>query len=245
MPLKKRKTDKKDKGIKPRRLPKLKKRILGNPNKTGNDHLTSGRTVDDPDRPLTDQNWVMLRAYMGMENPDVYQAYKMAGYAGVDQSGITSAWEIFNSPNFQKALESEVEARKQFLKVDMYSVIRNLTIMANANMDDFAEWSESGVTLKDSANLTRDQKYAIVEVKQTAQGVQIKLDSRQRATEMLATHLGFLIPDPSKGKDTRESAQKIKEAADELFNSVPTEPPKPEEPPTATPSQPNQEESDE
>lgn len=236
MPLKKRSTDKKDKGIRPRKLPKLKKRILGNPDKIGNAHTTSTRIVDDPDHPLTDQNWVMLRAYMAMENPDVYQAYKMAGYAGVNQSGITSAWEIFNSPNFQKALESEVEARKQFLKVDMYSVIRNLTIMANANMDDFAEWSKTGVTLKDSANLTRDQKYAIVEVKQTKQGVQIKLDSRQRATEMLATHLGFLIPDPSKGKDVQESAQKIKEAADELFNSVPTEPPKPEEP---TPSSSN------
>ncbi len=242
MPLKKRSTDKKDKGIKPRKLPKLKKRILGNPDKIGNAHTTSTRIVDDPDHPLTDQNWVMLRAYMAMENPDVYQAYKMAGYAGVNQSGITSAWEIFNSPNFQKALESEVEARKQFLKVDMYSVIRNLTTMANTNMDDFAEWNEYGVTLKDSANLTRDQKYGIVEVTQTSQGVKIKLDSRQRALEMLATHLGFLIPDPSKGKDVQESAQKIKEAADALFNSVPTEPPKPEEP---TPSNSNPGDEDE
>lgn len=224
-----------DAGLKKKKRPKLKKRLLANPDSIGDGHLKSGRSLD-PDRPLTDQAWVMLRHYLSMENPDIYQAYRMAGYAGIGNSGLVSSFEIFNAPNFQKQLAFEIEARKQAMKVDMYSVIRNLTIMSNANMDDFAEWSELGVTLKDSASLTREQKYAIVEVKQTSQGVQIKLDSRQRATEMLATHLGFLIPDPSKGKDVQESAQKIKEAADALFNSVPIEPPKSEEP---TPSNSN------
>lgn len=218
MPLKKRASI-------PKKIPKPTRRtgtILANPDRkiTG-----TSQSNQDPDRPLSDQEWTMLKHYASMESPSLYQAYKLAGYTGIGQSGMVAASIIFSTPAFQKQLELEVNARKQLMRVEINSVIRNLILLANANMDDYATWKGGRVILKDSTALTRDQKYAIVEVKDTAQGVQIKLDSRQNALTMLATHLGFLVPDPSKTKDVRETAQQIKEEADKLFNSVPTEPP--------------------
>lgn len=183
------------------------------------------------ERDLTDQEWTMLKHYASMEVPNLYQSYKLAGFSGVGTNGMQEAIEVFAMPAFQAGLEVELNERRQLMRVEINSVIRNLLNMANANMDDYAEWRGGAVVLKDSSELTRDQKYAIVEVKDTAQGVQIKLDSRQRALEMLATHLGFLVPDPSKAKDASETAKLIKEEADKLFCSVPTEPP-----PTPTPS---------
>lgn len=185
------------------------------------------------DRELTDQEWTMLKHYASMEVPNLYRAYKLAGFSGVGTGGMQHAIEIFAMPAFQAGLEVELNERRQLMRVEINSVIRNLLNMANANMDDYAEWRGGAVVLKDSSQLTRDQKYAIVEVKDTAQGVQIKLDSRQRALEMLATHLGFLVPDASKTKDVHETAKLIKEEADKLFGSVPTEPP-------PTPTQSNQ-----
>ena len=173
----------------------------------------------------------MLKHYASMEVPNLYQSYKLAGFSGVGTNGMQEAIEVFAMPAFQAGLEVELNERRQLMRVEINSVIRNLVNMANANMDDYAEWRNGTVVLKDSSELTRDQKYAIVEVKDTAQGVQIKLDSRQRALEMLATHLGFLVPDASKTKDVHETAKLIKEEADKLFGSVPTEPP-----PTPTPS---------
>ena len=207
----------------------LKKRFTGkvNPTKKPNPGRDRSR---DPDRPLTDRAWLMVKAYATMEQPNIYQAYLQAGYEGRGNAGGVSANEIFYTPNFQKALRNEMELRDKLFRVDAAMVIRNLSLMANANLLDYGSWDEEEFILKPSTELTRDQGYAITEIKRKANGeMTIKLESKMRANELLATHLGILVPDPAGKKDVHEAAMQIKEAVDALNGSVPTEPPPEEE----------------
>ena len=205
----------------PQYQPKLKRRFIG----SGISNTDPTRS-NDPDAPLNDQAWLMVKIYSGMENPCIFTAYKQAGYEGRGVSGAGNAQTIFYSPNFQKALKEELELRDKFFRVDAAIVIRNLERMANASLKDYGDWTSEGFILKSSDELTRDQAYAIAEIKQKANGeMSIKLESRMRANELLATHFGLLIPDQGKTKDVQEAAQQIKEAYDALSGSVPTEPP--------------------
>jgi phage terminase small subunit len=168
----------------------------------------------------------MLKYYAAAEEPSIFEAYKKAGYQGRGTSGGVSAQQIFYSPNFQKALQEELDLRDKLFRVDAGMVLRNLERMANANLKDYGSWSSEGFVLKSSEELTRDRSYAIAEIKQNIKGeVSIKLESRIRANELLATHFGMLIPDQSRLKSTEEAAQSIKTAYDALNGSVPTEPP--------------------
>ncbi len=201
--------------------PKLKRRFIG----SGVSNTPSSRS-NDPDAPLNDQAWLMVKIYTGMESPCIFTAYKQAGYEGRGLSGASAAQEIFYAPNFQKALKEELELRDKFFRVDAAIVIRNLERMANASLKDYGDWTSEGFVLKSSDELTRDQAYAIAEIKQKANGeMSIKLESRMRANELLATHFGLLIPDAGKIKDAKEHAEQIKEAFDELNGSVPIAPP--------------------
>jgi hypothetical protein len=202
---------------------KLKRRFLGDPDASS---ANDTNRCCDPDAPLTDRAWLMVKHYASMEEPCIVSAYKLAGFEGRGDSARTSANSLFHSPNFQKALREELELRDKLFRVDAAAVLRNLQLMANANMKDFGTWDNESFVLKSSAELTRDKAYAIEEIRQQSNGtVTIKLASRMRANELLATHLGLMVPDPSKTKDVRQVAKEIKDAVDSLMGSVPTEPP--------------------
>ena len=206
----------------------LKKRFTGKVNPTKKPNPGRNRS-SNPDKPLTDRAWLMVKHYASMEKPSIFQAYLQAGYEGRGNSAGVSANEIFYSANFQKALQVEMELRDKLFRVDAAMVIRNLSLMANANMKDFGSWEHDSFVLKSSEELTRDVAYAISEIKRNTRGeVTIKLESRMRANELLATHLGILVPDPAGRKDISETAAQIREAVEALNGSVPTKPPEEE-----------------
>ena len=227
----------------PQRKPYLKKRIVAKPSTiekriARNENRAACR---DEDTPLTPRAAMMLTHYLAMEIPSQLKAYKMAGYDASGQSAASSANQIFNSPNFQKALREQLAHRQKRFVVEGDRMLENLTNIANANMDDFCSWDSGSVTLKASDTLTRAQKYAVVEVKESihARGektVSIKLFDKLRAIEMLCTHLGLLVPSLERGGTAQELARKAWEAIHALGASVPAAPPAPTATETESPS---------
>ena len=72
-------------------------------------------------------------------------------------------------------------------------IIDEYARIAFADMSDYGEWDRDFVTLFPSRQLTPEQSAAVSEVKQTRQGVQIKLHDKQKALDALARIHGMFI----------------------------------------------------
>lgn len=74
------------------------------------------------------------------------------------------------------------------------AVVRELAAIGFASVEDICQWSEEGVSLRDSSSISRAHTSAIAEVRESGTargGVQIKMHSKLRALEMLGRHLGM------------------------------------------------------
>ena len=128
----------------------------------------------------------------------------------------------------------QLEDRKRLLQVEANLVLKNILTLSNANLLDYAEWTQRELKLKPSADLTRDQGYAVVMVEENkhrdgTSTVKIKLADKTPHLNMLATHLGLLDPSSGKGDTPKSLALQVKEEIDALANSVPITPSEAEE----------------
>lgn len=72
-------------------------------------------------------------------------------------------------------------------------VMRELGVIGFADMAEFAEWDGEGVRLIPSVELDDLRRRAIVEVKQTRNGVSIKLADKVSALDRLGKALGMFV----------------------------------------------------
>ena len=71
-------------------------------------------------------------------------------------------------------------------------VLRELALLARANMDDYTNVNEDGGTSVDLASLTRDQMAAVNEISYDAAGrLKFKLADKRAALVDLGKHLGL------------------------------------------------------
>jgi hypothetical protein len=145
------------------------------------------------------------------------RAAERAGYAPVRAARTAS--RLLDSPAVRQAVERAMARRATRTGVTQDRVVRELAAVGFAVMTDLCHWSDEGVRLRDSTELTRAQAAAVAEVREastargtratrparglahgTAEeqpeapgrgGVQVKLHSKLKALEMLARHLGM------------------------------------------------------
>jgi phage terminase small subunit len=83
-------------------------------------------------------------------------------------------------------------------------VLREISLVAFANMKTFTKWGPSGVEIMDSGGLTKDQSAAIAEVSETVTkeggSKRVKLHDKLKALELLGKHL-ILFTDKLEVKD--------------------------------------------
>jgi phage terminase small subunit len=96
----------------------------------------------------------------------------------------------------------ELRAKARFIAEDRYLVtqdriVAELARIAFARADDYFSWGPTGVDVKDSSALSRDQISAVAEVSQTisASGgsIKVKLSDKQAALEKLGRVLGIFV----------------------------------------------------
>lgn len=116
------------------------------------------------------------------------QAAIRAGYS-VNTAREQGAQNLSKLNIQEKIAELKAERSKR-TEITQDRVVKELAAMAFAKATDYASVANNTVFIKSTAELTLEQQAAIVGIKQTQAGIEIKLD-KSKALEMLGRHLGM------------------------------------------------------
>ena len=122
---------------------------------------------------------------------NITQAGIRAGYS--KRAARNSAWDALHKPHVAEYLKAEQAKLAAKFNVTTERLIEEYARIAFAEMGDFATWGPNGVKLKDSAELTEDQRRAVAEVWQTETGVRLKHHDKKGALDSLGKHLQMFV----------------------------------------------------
>lgn len=98
---------------------------------------------------------------------------------------------LVTKSNVSEAIQKAIEKRQARTEITQDRVLEELAAIAFAKGTDYAKIKDGFVVVSDTEQLTEQQKAAIVGIKQTRDGVEIKLADKSKSLELLARHLGL------------------------------------------------------
>ena len=122
------------------------------------------------------------------------QAAIRAGYSPrtAEQQGM----RLLRDARVKEAVQKAMQERNQRVEISQDRILEELARIAFGDLRDAVTWGPSGVSLKDSAELTEDQAAAISEVGETVTkeggSTRIKRHDKVKAIELLMRHKGML-----------------------------------------------------
>jgi phage terminase small subunit len=120
------------------------------------------------------------------------QASIRAGYNKKTARSIGA--ENLTKPDIQEYLQKCQSAREQRTEITQDRVIKELAAIGFANITNYAQVIRQDdstlVEIVPTDELTEDQKSAVSSIKGTQFGIEIKLNDKIRALELLGKHLG-------------------------------------------------------
>ncbi|WP_300685447.1 terminase small subunit [Acutalibacter sp. 1XD8-36] len=144
-------------------------------------------------------------------------AAKRAGYSA--KTACEQGARLLANVKVQAEIQKAMEKRQTRTEITQDRVLQELASIAFSKGTDYASVIAGCVVVNDTDELTEQQKAAIVSIKQTKEGVEIKLADKYKALELLAKHLGLLTERPE-AEDRLEDdplTKSIKEAAADGF----------------------------
>ncbi len=123
--------------------------------------------------------------------------------------------QLITKNNVSAEIQKAMEKRSTRTEITQDRVLQELAAIGFAKGTDYAQVVSGLVLVNDTDQLTEQQKAAIVSIKQTKEGVEVKLASKERALELLAKHLGLLAERPGYEGEVEDDplTKSIKEAA--------------------------------
>jgi phage terminase small subunit len=140
----------------------------------------------------------------------------------------TYASSLYKNPKIKQRIAELQEERKKRLKVSADDVLMKLVNLTNVNIVDLVkEFDGKKVVFHKSEDLTRDELYGVREIKHRIRGVgknsvesmEMKLESKQQALNLLAKHLGLV--DQITSFDPTEFAAEVRRIAEAAKKAVP------------------------
>ncbi len=142
-------------------------------------------------RKLTDKQAVFVAEYLVDLNAT--QAAIRAGYSV--KSAARIGVELLNKTQVREAIAANQAKRAQRVEITADRVVSELARIAFADPRDLMEWGPSGVKLKDSADLTKEQAASVAEVSETTTkdggSLKLKKHDKVKALELLGRHMGM------------------------------------------------------
>lgn len=118
------------------------------------------------------------------------QAAIRAGYS--EKTAFSIGTENLRKPLIQKAIQQRKQAREQRTEITQDRVIQELAAIGFARATDYAKIVPSGgVDFVSTDELTESQKAAVVSIKETQNGTEIRLADKLKALELIGKHLGM------------------------------------------------------
>lgn len=120
------------------------------------------------------------------------RAYR-AVYSSVkkDETAKSAGSRMLTNVNVAKYIAERMQERQQRTEVTQDMVVRELAAIAFARATDYASVRGGAVCIKDTDNLSDEQIRAIAGIKEGANGIEIKLNDKEKALELLGRHLGM------------------------------------------------------
>ena len=139
---------------------------------------------------LTDKQKIFADEYLVDLNAT--RAYK-AAFPRVrkDETARVNGSRMLTNANVAAYVEERMRERQKRTEITQDRVLEELAAIAFARATDYAEVKQERVIIKDTAELTEDQIKAIAGIKEGKFGIEVKLNDKEKALELLGRHLGM------------------------------------------------------
>lgn len=120
------------------------------------------------------------------------RAYRIA-YPAVkkDETAAQAGSRLLRNVKVAKYISERIQDRQQRTEITQDMVIKELAAIAFSRATDYAAVKGGTVCIKDTDTLTEDQIRAIAGIKEGANGIEVKLNDKEKALELLGRHLGM------------------------------------------------------
>ena len=120
------------------------------------------------------------------------RAYKVA-YQNVksDEVARKAGSRLLTNVDVTNYISERMEERQKRTEVTQDRVIQELAAIAFSKVTDYAAVKDDMVKIKDTDELTENQIRAISGIKEGKFGIELKLNDKEKALELLGRHLGM------------------------------------------------------
>ena len=139
---------------------------------------------------MTDKQKIFADEYLSDLNAT--RAYRVA-YPNVkkDETAAVNGSKMLRNTKVAKYIQDRMEERQERTEVTQDRVVQELAASAFAKATDYVEIRGGRVVIKDTSQLEDNQIRAIAGIKEGANGIEIKLNDKEKALELLGRHLGM------------------------------------------------------
>lgn len=139
---------------------------------------------------MTDKQKIFADEYLIDLNAT--RAYRVA-YPSVkkDETAAAAAARMLRNVKVASYIQDRMEERQKRTEVTQDRVVQELAASAFAKATDYVEIRGGRVVIKDTSQLEDNQIRAIAGIKEGANGIEIKLNDKEKALELLGRHLGM------------------------------------------------------
>lgn len=140
---------------------------------------------DDPDKPLTHQQWLFVTEYTLDFN--IRMAMSRAGYPN-----NTHGTRLMKAPNIRKHISRVLAERYRANILTANKLLSNIVLIVDASLADFLDWKGTRIKLKPVEDIPPEKLALLSELKQGEMGGwSIKLHDKLAAIEKGMKHLGM------------------------------------------------------
>ena len=120
------------------------------------------------------------------------RAYRVA-YPSVKKNEVAAVngSKLLRNTKIQEYISERMQERQLRTEVTQDMVVKELAAIAFSRATDYAAVKGGAVCIKDTDSLTDDQIRAIAGIKEGANGIEVKLNDKEKALELLGRHLGM------------------------------------------------------
>ncbi|NMM62068.1 terminase small subunit [Clostridium sp. P21] len=138
---------------------------------------------------LTDKQKKFIDEYLIDLNAT--QAAIRAGYSQKNAFKIGS--ELLQKTTVQKHMHKCMKDREKRTEITQDKVLNELAAIGFANIADYLEVKDDAVKVFNTTDIPKEKLRAVVEIKQTKDGISIKIHDKVKALEDIAKHLGMFV----------------------------------------------------
>lgn len=108
-----------------------------------------------------------------------------------DSSADAAARKLLGNTRIQTYITERMEERQKRTEITQDMVLQELAAIAFARATDYVSVRDGMVQVKDTDQLSDLQIGAIAGIKETQNGIEVKLGSKEKTLELLGRHLGM------------------------------------------------------